>query len=87
MIAQSDQNRSKGVRAMKKMLAMLILGATIALPAAAFAAEAGTDNRPDFPSTYQAPAVYLQTEPVNLGTVSGPGQNPTQINWIHGDRD
>jgi len=73
---------------MKKMLAMLILGATIALPAAAFAAEAGTDNRPDFPSTYQAPAaVYLQTEPMNLGTVSGPGQNPTQINWIHGDRD
>jgi hypothetical protein len=72
---------------MKTMLAMLILGATIALPAAAFAAEAGTDNRPDSPSTYQAPAISLQTEPMDLGTVSGPGQNPTQINWIHGDRD
>jgi hypothetical protein len=72
---------------MKTMLGMLILGATIALPAAAFAAEAGTDNRPDSPSTYRAPAVYLRTEPMNLGTVSGPGQNPTQINWIHGDRD
>ncbi len=72
---------------MKKMLAMLILGATIALPGAAFANEAGTDNYPDHSMPYQAPAVYLQTGPTNLGTVAGPSQNPTQINWIHGDRD
>jgi hypothetical protein len=70
---------------MKKMLAMLILGA-IALPAAAFAAEQGTDNRPDR-NTPQAPAVYLQTDQTNLGTIAGPGQIPNTINWIHGDRD
>ncbi len=71
---------------MKKMLVMLILGASIALPAAAFAAEQGTDNHPD-QSTPQAPAVYLQTDQTNPGTIAGPGQNPNTINWIHGDRD
>jgi hypothetical protein len=71
---------------MKKMLAMLILGASIALPAAAFAAEQGTDNHPDH-STPQAPAVYLQTDQTNPGTIAGPGQIPNKINWIHGDRD
>ena len=64
---------------MKKMLAMLILGATIALPAAAFAGgeEGGKDR-----STSQAPAVYLQTESTNPGTVAGPSQIevPTQFN-------
>ncbi len=72
---------------MKKMLAMLILGATMALPGAAFAAEAGTDNHPDYRMPFQAPAVYTQYGSTGDGTVAGPGQNPTRINWIHGDRD
>jgi len=72
---------------MKKMLAMLILGASIALPAAAFAAEQGTDNHPDH-STSQAAPVYLQSGPTDSGAVAGPGQQrPSPINWIHGDRD
>jgi hypothetical protein len=71
---------------MKKMLAMLILGASIALPAAAFAAEQGTDNHPD--GTVPAAPVYLQSGPTDSGTVAGPGQQrPSPINWIHGDRD
>ena len=77
---------------MKKMLAMLILGATMALPAAAFAAEGGTDNHPDYQMPFQAPAVYPQDGSQNgstdEGTVAGPGlQRPSPINWIHGDRD
>ena len=71
---------------MKKMLAMLILGASIVLPAAAFAAEPGTDNHPDH-STSQAAQVYPQSGPTDSGTIAGPGQIPDKINWIHGDRD
>jgi hypothetical protein len=58
---------------MKKMLAMLVLSASIAMPAAAFAAEAGTDNHPDYSMPYQAPAVYTQTGSTDpsLGTIAG----------------
>jgi hypothetical protein len=65
---------------MKKMLALLVLSASIAMPVAAFAAEAGTDNHPDHSMPYQAPVVYTQmgsTEEVtqdptsNVGTVAG----------------
>ncbi len=64
---------------MRKMLAVLVLGVSLALPAAAFA-EAGDDHHPDHPSTWQVSQVVLQTEPTNLGTVAGPGQN--QPVWI-----
>ena len=64
---------------MKKMLAMLILGASVALPAAVFAAERGSDNYFDqvFPS--QAPAVYTQNGSTDQGTVAGPGMHPSPI--------
>jgi hypothetical protein len=70
---------------MKKMLAMLILGASIALPAAAFVGgDEGGQDRIDR-GTSQAPAVYLQTEPANPGTVAGPSQIevPIQVNDSH----
>jgi len=53
---------------------MLVLSASIGMPAAAFAAEAGTDNHPDYSMPYQAPAVYTQTGSTttsNLGTIAG----------------
>jgi hypothetical protein len=62
---------------MKKMLAMLILGATIALPAVGAFAEPGDDHHPDQPATWLTPAVVLQTEPMtpaDPGTLAGPGQ-------------
>ena len=64
---------------MKKMLAMLVLGASIAMPAAAFAAEAGTDNHPDHSMPYQAPAVYTSAGSTDQGTVAGPGMRPSLI--------
>ena len=60
---------------MKKMLAMLILGASIALPAAAFAAD---DNHPDHPAAGQNSGLVLQTDetaPADPGMVAGPGQS------------
>ncbi len=72
---------------MKKMLAMLILGASIALPAAAFAGgDEGGQDRIDR-GTSQAPAVYLQTEPANPGTVAGPDQNRNPIVELEHEHD
>jgi hypothetical protein len=62
---------------MKRMLAMLILGTSIAMPVAAFAAEAGTDNHPDPSMLDQAPAVYMPVGSTDQGTVAGPGQHPS----------
>lgn len=65
---------------MRKMLAMLIVGATIALPAAG--AFAGDDRNNDHPDTWQSPAVVLQTEPATPagpGMLAGPGQAPTYL--------
>ena len=64
---------------MKKILAMLILGTSIAMPVAAFAAEAGTDNHPDRLTLDQAPAVYMPAGSTDRGTVAGPGQRPSLI--------
>jgi hypothetical protein len=74
----------KGVRTMKKLLAMLIVGATIALPAAG--AFAGEDTHPDRPNMWQTPGVVLQTEPATPaapGTLAGPGQAPTDLGPYH----
>jgi hypothetical protein len=60
---------------MKKMLAMLILGASIALPASAFAAD---DNHPDHPAAGQTSGLVSQTDataPGDPGMVAGPGQS------------
>jgi hypothetical protein len=70
----------KEVRTMKRMLAMLIVGATIALPAAG--AFAGDDSHPDHMDPWQTPGVVLQTEPMTPaapGTLAGPDQ--TQPNY------
>jgi len=69
---------------MKKMLAMLILGATIALPAAAFAADEGG---PDHADRGTSQVVYLQTETANPGTVAGPGQYQNPIVEVEHDRN
>ena len=72
---------------MKQVLAMLIMGATIALPAAA--AFAGDDQHPDHPDMWQAPGVVLQTEPATPaepGTLAGPGQAPTYFGPYHEQR-
>jgi hypothetical protein len=63
---------------MKKMLAMLILGAATAFPATG--AFAGDDQHPDHPDMWQAPGVVVQTEPMTPaepGRLAGPGQAPT----------
>ncbi|HLW58607.1 MAG TPA: hypothetical protein VKV57_01645 [bacterium] len=61
---------------MKKMLVMLVLGASAALPGSAFAATAD-DNHSDS-NAWQAPQMAAQFEPAGLGTVAGPGQtSPT----------
>jgi hypothetical protein len=76
MIAAKRSKIDQGVRTMKKVLAMLILGATIALPAATAFAEPGDDHHPDHPATWQATGVTLQTEPTtpaDPGTLAGPG--------------
>ena len=76
---------------MKKMLAMLILAASAALPAGALARESGAENHPDYSMPFRAPAVDTpygsQNGLTDQGTMAGSGQNPTKINWIHGDRD
>jgi hypothetical protein len=61
--SRSAIGNRKGLRTMKKMLAMLILGAWIALPAArAFAAEGGCHHG-NYPVVGQNPGVTLGTEP------------------------
>ena len=63
----------------KKMLAMLILGASIAWPAAGVFAAAGDDNHPDHPVAGQNSGLVLQTEetaPADPGMIAGPGQTP-----------
>jgi hypothetical protein len=60
---------------MKKLLAMLVLGAFIAWPAGAFAAD---DSHPDHPVAGQDSGRVLQTDqvtPADPGTIAGPGQN------------
>lgn len=67
---------------MKKMLAMLILGASVALPAAAFAGEPGergSDNYVDRSFQNQAPVVYTQPGSTDQGTIAGPGLSPSPI--------
>jgi len=62
---------------MKKMLAMLILGASIAWPAAGVYAAAGDDNHPDHPVAGQNSGLVLQTEETaagDPGMIAGPGQ-------------
>ena len=69
---------------MRKMLAMFIVGATIALPAAG--AFAGDDLNNDHPNMWQTPGVVLQTEPTTPaapGTLAGPGQAPTDFGPYH----
>jgi len=62
---------------MKKMLAMLILGASIAWPAAGVYAAPGDDNHPDHPVAGQNSGLVLQTEETaagDPGMIAGPGQ-------------
>ena len=63
---------------MRNALVMLILGASIALPAAAFAAESGTDNHPDYRGPGAPPQLILRTGPATLGKIAGPSQ---EIPW------
>ncbi len=60
---------------MRNVLVMLILGASIALPAAAFAAspqEAGRDNHPDYPRPVAVATPFiLQAGPTSPGTLAG----------------
>jgi hypothetical protein len=55
---------------MRRMLALLILGASIAIPGAAAFAEAGDDHHPGRPNT-ATPPVMLQMEPTNQSAVAG----------------
>ena len=71
---------------MRKMLAMLIVGATIALPAAGAFAGDDSNSNDDHLNMWQAPAVVLQTEPTTPaapGTLAGPGQAPTYFGPYH----
>ena len=72
---------------MNKMLVTLIVGATIALPAAG--AFAGDDQHPDHPDMWQTPGVAVQAEPTtpaDPGILAGPGQAPTYFGPYHEQR-
>ncbi len=67
---------------MRTLLALVILGVSLAFFGIAAFAAGGDDNRPDYrgPNQYAPPVV--QVGPTSPGTIAGPGLAPTAW-WQH----
>ena len=68
---------------MRRMLALVVLGVSIALTGATAFAESERGGA-DHDYKYQAPQVIVQTDPVNPGTFAGgTGGDVFQPVWMH----